>query len=101
MATSKTILRLTILKSFFEPQFSKHFQKLPFPIRKKALKAFKSFEEQDQLHFSCGLDFKQIKGTLHRIRIDDNYRALGHKLGSEVQWYWIGLHDEYERRIRQ
>jgi hypothetical protein len=92
-----------ILKSTFEqPGFSKYFKKLPQPIREKAFKALKNFEENDQSDFSRGLEFKRIRGskTLHSIRIDDNYRALGHKDGDVLRWYWIGPHDEYMRRIR-
>jgi mRNA-degrading endonuclease RelE of RelBE toxin-antitoxin system len=89
------------LKNSFKPEFGKCFQKLPPHIREKAFKAFKNVEEQNQSTFSRGLEFKQIKGTLHSIRIDENYRALGNKLGDVVQWHWIGTHDEYIRRIRK
>lgn len=88
------------LKNFFKPEFGKRFQKLPSHIREKAFKAFKNFEEQNQSTFSRGLEFKQIKGTLHSIRIDDNYRALGYKAIDIMYWEWIGTHDEYIRRIR-
>jgi mRNA-degrading endonuclease RelE of RelBE toxin-antitoxin system len=89
-----------ILKSFFEPEFKKYSKKLPPGIREKATKAFKKFREHDD--FSRGLNFERIKGhdTLYSIRIDDNYRALGHKLDDTMYWYWIGPHDEYMRRIR-
>jgi mRNA-degrading endonuclease RelE of RelBE toxin-antitoxin system len=88
------------LKSFFEPEFKKFSKKLPPHIREKAHKAFKNFREQDQSTFSRGLEFKQIRGTLYSIRIDANYRALGHKEGDIMYWEWIGTHDEYMRRIR-
>ncbi len=89
-----------ILINSFEPGFQKYSKKLPPDIRKKAHKAFENFEKQDQSTFSRGLEFKQLKGTLHSIRIDDHYRALGHKIGDTVYWEWIGPHDEYMRRIR-
>jgi mRNA-degrading endonuclease RelE of RelBE toxin-antitoxin system len=87
-----------ILKNTFEPHFLKLFKKLPPFIREKAIKAFKSFEES----FSRGLNLEKIKGydTLYSIRIDDNYRALGNKVGDTMYWEWIGPHDEYMRRIR-
>jgi hypothetical protein len=90
---------MIILKSFFEPEFKKYSKKLPPDIRKKAYKAFKNLQEP----FSRGLNLEKIKGhdTLYSIRIDGNYRALGHKLGDVIYWRWIGPHDEYERRIRQ
>jgi len=91
---------MTLKSIFKEPGFSRWFRRLPQPIREKALKAFKDFEEQDQSSFSRGLEFKRLKGTLHSIRIDDGYRALGHKVGDTVYWEWIGPHDEYIRRIR-
>jgi mRNA-degrading endonuclease RelE of RelBE toxin-antitoxin system len=87
------------MKNVFEPGFNNYFEKLPLPLRKKAAKAFKSLEEQDQLQFSRGL--KHIRGTLYRIRIGTGYRALGYKIGDEIHWRWIGPHDEYERRIQQ
>ena len=90
---------MTLISSF-EPGFQKYSKKLPPDIRKKARKAFENFENQDQSTFSRGLEFKQLKGTLHSIRIDDHYRTLGHKIGDTVYWEWIGPHDEYMRRIR-
>ncbi len=92
-----------ILKSVFEPQFLKLFKKLPLPIRDKAKKAFKNLEERDQTDFSRGLNLERIKGydTLYSIRIDDNYRTLGNKVGDTIYWEWIGPHDEYLRRIRR
>jgi mRNA-degrading endonuclease RelE of RelBE toxin-antitoxin system len=90
------------LKSFFEPEFQKFSKKLPPNIRKKAQKAFDNFRESDQSHFSRGLEFKRIQGyeALYSIRIDNNYRALGHRVGDIMYWQWIGTHDEYMRRIR-
>ena len=94
---------MIILKSFFEPEFKKYSKKLSPDIREKAKKAFKNFREQDPSNFSRGLEFKHIKGheTLHSIRIDDNYRALGHNLKNGMHWHWIGTHDEYMLKIRQ
>jgi len=93
---------MIILKSFFEPEFKKYSKKLPPDIRKKAKKAFKNLQERDPSDFSRGLNLERIKGhdTLYSIRIDDNYRALGHKLDDTVYWRWIGPHDEYMRRIK-
>jgi mRNA-degrading endonuclease RelE of RelBE toxin-antitoxin system len=91
---------MTILKNFFEPGFQKYSKKLPPHIREKARRAFKYIGEQDQSNFSRGLEFKQLKGTLHSIRIDDNYRAVEHKMGNAMYWEWIGPLDEYMRRIR-
>jgi mRNA-degrading endonuclease RelE of RelBE toxin-antitoxin system len=88
------------VKNIFKPGFRKHFERLPLPLRKKATKAFKRLEDYDQSHFSRALELKHIRGTLYRIRIGDGYRALGYKVGDEMQWDWIGPHDEYLRRIR-
>lgn len=95
--TLKTISQMIVLKSFFEPEFKKFSKNLPENIRKKAQKAFKNLQES----FSRGLNLEKIKGhdTLYSICIDDNYRALGHKLGDVMYWHWIGTHDEYDRRI--
>lgn len=90
------------LKNIFEPEFEKWFERLPLPLRKKAMKALKNLEECDPSDFSRGLNLKKIKGyeTLYSIRIDNNYRAIGDKRGDTVYWEWVGPHDEYMRRLK-
>jgi hypothetical protein len=33
------------------------------------------------------------------VRVTRGYRALGVLDGDTVTWFWIGSHDEYERRL--
>lgn len=64
----------------------------------RARAAFRMFQ-QDPWH--PGLQFKQIRGTSRywSVRINDDFRAVGYRDGDEIEWYWIGGHDEYLRLV--
>jgi hypothetical protein len=50
-----------------------------------------------------GVNFKLVnqREQMWSARINDQYRALGIRDGSDITWFWIGEHDEYERIIRK
>lgn len=43
--------------------------------------------------------FQKLNQNLWSIRINREYRALALKEGDDYYWFWIGLHDEYDRLI--
>lgn len=50
------------------------------------------------------VEFKKLcdteKGQIWSARVNDNYRALALRVNPETYvWFWIGEHDEYERKI--
>ncbi len=74
--------------------------RLPEPVRQDAHKVFRLFA-QDPYHRR--LHFKQVHATrpIYSARIGNGYRAVGVRDGDEIEWYWIGSHDDYERIIEQ
>jgi hypothetical protein len=46
------------------------------------------------------LHFKKV-GKLWSVRVGSHHRALALEDGDDFIWVWIGLHDEYERLIKQ
>lgn len=49
-----------------------------------------------------GLQFKRVSETrpVYSVRIGADYRALGLLHGDTVTWFWVGMHDEYERMLK-
>lgn len=84
------------MKSRTTPSFKKRYRLLPPDIQALALAAYKLWLRNPDLP---GLRFKRV-GDDVSVRIDRNYRALGILQGDTVNWYWIGLHDEYLRLIK-
>ena len=75
--------------------FRESFRKLPRDVRERARRAYRLWRENPELP---GLRFKRI-GDNVSVRIGRDYRALGILEGDTVTWYWIGKHDEYDRKI--
>ena len=47
------------------------------------------------------LNFKKVdeENNIYSVRIGRGYRALGKLEGSEIVWFWIGPHSEYDRLV--
>jgi hypothetical protein len=70
---------------------------LPPEIRRLARKNFKLWR-QDPRHPS--LHFKRV-GDFWSARVGRDYRALALLGGEQVEWFWIGPHNEYDRLIKE
>lgn len=76
-------------RSFWEA-----FDALPPDVQQRAKRAYQLWRQYPNLP---GLRFKRV-GNQVSVRIGRNYRALGILQANTVTWYWIGKHDEYDRR---
>lgn len=89
-----------LLKEFCK-KFSIFYSKLPPYVQKQDDRDFVYFESDARYP---GLEFKCVnqQAARYSIRINHKgYRALGRMKGDIMYWYWIGPHDEYERRINE
>lgn len=89
------------LQSYFHPEFEDYYSQLPAYVQKQADRAFTHFS-YNTLYPS--LEFKCVnqQQSIYRIRINKKgYRALGNVADDIIEWYWIGTHDEYMRRLRR
>lgn len=81
------------MKSKLTATFVKQFRALDPEIQRRARKAYKTWRKNEKSR-----RFKQIGGDIS-VRIDPNYRVLGSVENDTVSWYWIGKHDDYERKL--
>jgi len=87
------------LQNSFNNAFWNFYRKLPPYAQKQADRAFEHFvldTRYPSLNFKCVNKVEQQ----YSIRINrKGYRALGYMHDDTIIWDWIGVHDEYERRI--
>ena len=88
------------MNSHITAKFRKAFAELPADVQKQARQAYRLFRENPQ-HPS--LRFKSIHPSrpIYSVRISMDYRAIGIRNGSDMIWYWIGSHAEYDKLIQQ
>ena len=84
------------MKHFTTPEFRASFDKLPESTQNLARKQYQLLKE-DPFHHS--LRFKKVK-NFRSVRIGMHYRALGIESDSDIVWFWIGSHSDYDRLIR-
>jgi hypothetical protein len=73
-----------------------HYQKLPPEIQTLADKTYLRLKENPR-HPS--LQFKKI-GKVWSVRVGLHHRALAAQIPEGFLWFWIGLHDEYDLKIK-
>jgi hypothetical protein len=73
-----------------------HYNKLPVSIQNIADEAFRMLKK-DKNHPS--LHLKKIK-NIWSVRVGIKYRALGVAKDSNIVWFWIGSHDDYDKLIK-
>jgi len=80
-------------------RFRSAFGRLPVRVQARARAAYRLFQ-RDPSHPS--LRFKQVHSTrpIHSVRIGFVYRALGVLDGSDIIWFWIGSHADYDQLLR-
>jgi hypothetical protein len=73
--------------------------KLPANVRAQARTAYRRFKADP---YQRGLHFKKVHSNrpIYSARVNDDYRVLGVLDGSEIVWFWIGKHEEYERVLK-
>ncbi len=86
------------MKSFTTRKFREMYSDLPDQARLQARRAYELFK-RDPSH--PGLNFKKVdeKNNIYSARIGLGYRALGQIDGSEIVWFWIGPHGDYDKRV--
>ena len=77
------------------PRFWDCYRPLPEPIRQLADRSF-AVLRRDPRHPS--LHFKKV-GRFWSARVGLHHRALAVERGSDLVWFWIGSHAEYDRLV--
>ena len=71
---------------------------MPAEAKASARKAFRLWV-QNPFHPSLFFKCVNREEDVWSVRVTRGYRALGVLDGDTVTWFWIGSHDEYERRL--
>lgn len=86
--------------SHITKRFRKLLAALSNEIQKQAKDAYTHFKK-DPYH--PGLHFKRVHSTrpIYSVRISINYRAVGIQKDSEIIWFWVGIHTDYEKLLNK
>jgi len=74
------------------PDFWHCYRRLPEEVRQLADRCYEMLR-QDPRHPS--LHFKKV-GSLWSVRVGLHYRALAVEDATDIVWFWIGTHAEYD-----
>ncbi len=83
------------MKHRANPKFWRFYERLPVDIQRLADENY-ALLKADSRHPS--LHFKKI-GRLWSACIGIHYRAVAVEDGSDMVWFWIGHHSEYDQII--
>jgi mRNA-degrading endonuclease RelE of RelBE toxin-antitoxin system len=86
------------MRSFTSRRFRESYARLPKQVRLQTHRAYQLFK-QNPSH--PGLNFKKMDGqnNIYSVRIGLGYRALGQVDGSDIVWFWIGAHADYDKLV--
>lgn len=84
------------MKSNTDPRFWTHFNALPADLQKLTRERFKLWQAHP---FHPSLQFKELRSGLWSVRINQKYRAIATEQPGGVVWFWIGTHNDYDKRI--
>ena len=84
------------MKDCATPDFWYHYRQLPNEIQELADRCYELLK-QDSRYPS--LHFKKV-GPFWSVRIGIHYRALAVEENSEMVWFWIGSHADYDQLLR-
>ena len=73
---------------------------LPSDIRQHAREVYKLFN-QNPNHPSLNLKKVHPIRSIYSVRVGMNYRAVGELDESDMIWFWIGSHGEYDKLLRR
>jgi hypothetical protein len=78
--------------------FWKLYHGLPQQVRNAAQKAFQKFLE-NPAHPSLQLERLKFDNRAWFVRVTRNFRAVARRYDDDWLWFWIGSHEEFDRRF--
>lgn len=86
------------MKSFTSRRFREMYANLPDQVQLRARRAYQLFRRNPS---HPGLNFKKVdeENNIYSARVGLGYRAVGQIDGSEIVWFWIGPHGDYDKLI--
>lgn len=84
------------MKHCATPDFWYHYRQLPTEIQELADRCYERLKQDPQYP---SLHFKKV-GQFWSVRVGLHYRALALEEDSDIAWFWIGTHAEYDQLVR-
>jgi len=86
------------MTSFTSRRFPEMYDRPPEQVRLQARRAYQLFRRNPS---HPGLNFKKVdeENNIYSARVGLGYRALGQIDGSEIVWFWIGPHGNYDKLV--
>ena len=85
------------MKHRASPRFWRAYRGLPPDVRQIADRNYKLLED-NPAHPS--LHFKKV-GTFWSVRVGLHHRAIAAEAGTDLVWFWIGSHDDYDKLLHR
>ena len=86
------------MRSFATEGFWRALEHLSPSARRQARDAFRLFE-RDPFHPSLHFKRVDLKPGVWSVRVSIGYRALGIRARSQIRWFWIGSHADYDKLV--
>jgi hypothetical protein len=77
------------------PRFWDCYQRLPVEVQRLADSCYALLRQDPR---GPSLHIKQV-GRFWSVRVGLHYRALAVEDGTDLLWFWIGMHAEYDRIV--
>lgn len=86
------------MKSLARPSFWRAYAALDSRVQAAARRAYQLFAQNPE-HPS--LRFKKLQGyeNVWSVRVNEQYRAVGERVGDTIEWAWIGSHNEFDNQF--
>jgi hypothetical protein len=86
------------MRSFTSRRFREMYANLPERVKLQARRGYRLFLKNPA---HPGLNFKKVdeQNNIYSARVGLGYRALGQVDGSDIVWFWIGPHAEYDKLV--
>lgn len=84
------------MRHLANPSFWDSYHKLPGAIQALANKNFELLKTNPRHPSLC---LKKVK-QYWSVRVGRKYRAVAVEYEGDLIWFWIGIHDEYERLLQ-
>jgi len=86
------------MTSFTSRRFREMYASLPDQVQLQVRRAYQLFRRNPS---HPGLNFKKVdeENNIFSARIGLGYRALGQVDGSDIVWFWVGPHGEYDKVV--
>lgn len=78
------------------PSFWRAYEWLAPSVKVRARLAYQLFAENPD-HPSLGFKKLQSNNNIWSVRINEQYRAVGVRSGDEIEWIWIGTHNDFDK----